>query len=99
MNDNQPVKVLTCAGCAAPVVAGTPCCNSCGVPVGGVEVPYVARQEARPEVGPLFKWWAICSMLIWIFSGLKLGTVSSLLLAGASIFFMLKIMRTYFSDL
>jgi hypothetical protein len=98
MSEKETVKVLTCVGCGAPVVAGAASCNSCGVPIGSVEIPYMPRKESRPEVGPWLKWWGICCALIWVFSGFDLGTTSSLLILGASIFFLLKILRTYFSD-
>ena len=98
MSDQESVKVLTCAGCGAPVVAGTPACPSCGVPVTDNALPFMLKQEARPEVGPLFKWWGIWSLAIWALSGFDLGTTSSLILAGVSIFFLLKILRTHFAE-
>lgn len=98
MSNKEEVRVLTCAGCGAPVVAGTVSCNSCGIPVGSLEIPYLPRNESRPDVAPLLKWWGISAALIWVFSGFELGTISSLLLLGASIFFLLKIMRTHFSE-
>lgn len=98
MSESEAVKVLTCVGCGLPVVASAAACQSCGVPVSDKAAPYLPRQEARPDIGPMFKWWGIWSLLVWVLAGFDLGTTSSLVLLGISIYYLLKIMRTHFAD-
>lgn len=94
----QRVELVACNYCAGPMVRGAGKCNGCATPEGGKEYPYILRSETRAEVEPLFKWWAIWSALVWVFSGFSLGKISSLLITAVAIIYLIRITRAWFAD-
>ncbi len=77
------------------MIKGAGKCPACGTPEGGKEYPYIFRSPAREEVWPLFKWWGIWSVVVWVLAGFQLGKVSSVLLAALTIVYSIRIMRRW----
>jgi hypothetical protein len=92
------VALLSCSSCQSPVIKGSGPCRSCGTPQSGKEFAYISQAGSGRELGPLFKWWGIWSAVIWVFSGFALGTTTSLLLTGVALFYLIRILRAYYSD-
>jgi hypothetical protein len=98
MSELERVRLLSCIACGGPVVEDSDKCQLCRAPVLGKEHPYMPLQLAGNEITPLLKWWFILCMLIWIFSGLELSVTTSLLLTAVSIFYLMRVLRVWFSD-
>ena len=92
------LALLSCSSCQSPVIKGGGPCRSCGTPQSGKEFPYISQAGTDRELMPLFKWWGIWSAFIWVFSGFSLGTTTSLMLTGVALFYLIRILRAYYSD-
>ncbi len=95
--ETERVELVACGYCTGPMVRGAGKCSACGTPEGGKEYPYIYRNEARPEVAPLFKWWGIWTASIWVLAGFSLGKTSALLITAVAIIYLVRITRRWFS--
>ncbi len=90
------VKVLSCGQCESPVVSTAGECTTCGTPVSGTELPYIARQEAGPDITGMLKWWGIWSLGVWALAGFSFGIVSSIAVSIVSAIYLFRILRAYY---
>jgi hypothetical protein len=93
MDKRSNAKVLACAACDSPVLAEATACRACGKALSGKEYPYILQREAGPDIPGLVKWWGIWSLVIWALSGFSLGVTTSLLFAGVSFVYLMRILR------
>jgi len=77
-------------------MANAQVCKACNSPVKGKEFPYILPQPAVADIGGLIQWWAIWCLAIWALAGFSLGITSSLLFTGASLVYLVRILRAYF---
>jgi len=96
MDKTSKTRVLACAACDSPVVVGVAACRACGRALSGKELPYILQRPANPDIDGMIKWWAIWSLLIWVLSGFSLGLVSSLLFAGITLVYLIRILRAHY---
>lgn len=92
----EPVRVLSCINCQAPVANTAGACPDCGTPLSGKEFPYIVQRSSAPDIPGLIKWWLIWTAAIWALSGFSFGIGSSIMFTFVSMIYLVRILRAYY---